>query len=150
MSNLAEKLQEPTTAEVAVVADATEWLDSDGNELKPGDPVYVAVHQLHGEWDWEDGKDEWVPGRRFDTGTVASVNPDGTVSVDWDNVGCSCFESRVEKPSDLTTSDEESVAELAEIVDAVRAEGFENGKNANQRALRVALGLPDPSTENDN
>jgi|SRR6185295_2780920 len=150
MSNLAEDLREKTTAEVAVVADATEWLDSDGNQLTVGAPVYVAVNLLSGQWDWANDQDTWIPNRVFDTGTVETVNPDGTVSVNWDAAGCSCFDARVEKPSDLTTSDLESVMELAEIVDAVREQGYEAGKKAAQRELRTVLGLPHPSDENNN
>jgi|ERR1700754_1554281 len=129
---------------------ATEWKDSDGNDLADGDEVYVSVTVARGKWDFEN--DTYTEGRTFDFGQVESLNEDGTVSVWWDSAGCSCEAETgpSENPGDLTKLDPETGAEVREIAYLSNSAGRRAGREENQEELRHALGLPDPSNRNDN
>jgi len=143
MSNLAEDLQ--TTTEVEVVAPS--YKDSAGAELAVGDRVHVALSLAYIDWPFE-------PIREFDFGEVANLNEDGTVGVYWDLAGCTCEnpDGRVENPADLTRvrSSDEELADVEKLATLIYQKGHERGISSIQRDLRDVLGIPEPTTENDN
>lgn len=126
------------------------YLDSAGNGLEIGDRVMLNLSLTDGKW--EDNYSTFTPGREFDFGEVETLNEDGTVGVWWDSAGCSCEADNPpnENPSDLTKLDDETAGVLVPVARLAHSKGYREGVSANQRDLRNALGLPDPTPENDN
>jgi len=126
----------------AAEQETVSYLDSNNNVLEYGDLVRVSTVLAEKTW----RNDEYRAERPFDFGTVEAVNEDGTVEVAWYAAGCSCNGTRTESPADLTKSTDEDYA----IYDLAHSQGYEKGENEAKRELRLALGLPEPSDDNDN
>jgi hypothetical protein len=143
-TEVAEKVETTETVVVAEPATPTEaptYVDSEGEELKVGAVVRLSDDASWGEWDDNHGPfGGYVNDREVDFGTVAKLNSDGTVQVQWD--GCGCFvdpddEGRAEKTDDLTVSNDGE----REVYWLGFSKGRGQGEKDAQQNLRNALGL---------